>query len=82
MRLMLMIIVNIIALTECELLPAPENGNLSGNTVTFGSTVVYSCNNGFDLIGQELRTCLNDEMWSGTTPQCVIKGISVLKHAM
>lgn len=48
----------------------PFNGRvvLMGRTV--GSQATYDCNEGFNLEGNETRTCQSDGMWSGNEPTC------------
>ena len=37
---------------------------------TFNSTATYSCDNGYSLDGDSIRTCLVTGGWSGTAPTC------------
>ena len=39
----------------------------------FQSTASYSCNQGFQLVGQQQRQCQADGNWSGREPVCVRK---------
>lgn len=43
---------------------------LINNTVGYLSTVVYSCNAGFEMIGRAQLTCDIDERWNGPPPRC------------
>ena len=36
----------------------------------FGDTVTYTCDAGFDLSGDVMRTCESDGQWSGSAPTC------------
>ena len=36
----------------------------------FGDTVTYTCDAGFDLSGDVMRTCQSDGTWSGSAPMC------------
>ena len=36
----------------------------------FPSQAVYSCNNGYTLVGNDMRQCLVDGQWSGVEPSC------------
>ena len=40
------------------------------STLTYGSTVTYSCNVGYNLVGSPNRTCTETGSWSGNPPQC------------
>jgi hypothetical protein len=37
---------------------------------TYGSNVTYHCNMGYQLVGQTVRTCQANGLWSGDTPHC------------
>ena len=38
---------------------------------TEGSVANYTCNDNYELIGNESRTCMDDGMWSGQEPTCI-----------
>lgn len=60
---------------DCGSLPAPINGNLTAvPATTFESIAVYTCNSGFNIIGQATRTCQADGIWSGSEPMCALAG--------
>ncbi len=57
--------------------PTPVNGDavLSSQGMSVGTTANYSCDSGYVLVGQAIRTCedVNGDIigrWSGTTPIC------------
>ena len=57
-------------------LPAkPANGQKNVSGVTFGSTVTYSCDAGYKLIGPSTVTCLANRRWntSGDAVHCIGK---------
>ena len=54
----------------CDLLEAPENGQISKSGTVRGSTTTYSCFPGFQLIGVAVRTCLENGQWSDSAPFC------------
>ncbi|XP_065918601.1 sushi, von Willebrand factor type A, EGF and pentraxin domain-containing protein 1-like isoform X2 [Dysidea avara] len=56
---------------DCEKPDTPSNGGVSYTITTEGSTIVYSCDPGFVLCGDENRTCLSTGMWSGSVPDCI-----------
>ena len=55
---------------DCGQLPAPENGLIDGNLTTFNNTASYSCDTGYELVGDQTRTCLASGNWSGSQPSC------------
>ena len=61
----------ILTVVDCGTLTAPDNGQVdltSGRT--FGQTATYSCNAGYNLVGDSSRTCQAAGNWSGSTPTC------------
>ena len=61
----------------CSSLANPTNGQVShtGGT-TLGQTATYSCNTGYNLVGDSTRTCQSTGVWSGSTPTC--QGVFVI----
>ena len=55
---------------DCGSLVAPENGTLTIDSTTFESTVNYSCDEGYNIAGDEMRTCQENGSWSGQKPVC------------
>ena len=56
---------------SCEVLIDPANGQVSHTAgTTFGQTVTYSCDTGYNLVGDSTRTCQADGIWSGSAPIC------------
>ncbi len=57
----------------CRVLRPPANGNVDlGNSaaqVQHNTVAFYSCNTGYNLIGNVQRTC-QQEVWTGTEPLC------------
>ena len=54
----------------CEELENPENGLVEFTSRLPGSTATYTCDAGFNLIGSQTRTCLNNGFWSGVVSIC------------
>jgi hypothetical protein len=49
---------------------------LLNGTVGYMSRVIYSCDQGYELIGRAHLTCDIDERWNGPPPRC--EGITVV----
>ena len=63
------------AVVDCGLLPNITNGMVIYNTqgqdqTLLGATVTYSCNTGYTLSENSMRTCQADGTWSGNNPTC------------
>ena len=66
---------------DCGSLPDPANGRVDHTAGTsFRQTATYSCNTGYDLVGDSTRTCQAAGNWSGSTPTC--EGIYVINLAL
>lgn len=64
------------ATPTCEVIPCPMpsrpiNGTIRGDVYTYGSTVQYDCDPGFQLNGSDKRTCQADKTWNGNEPICI-----------
>ena len=66
-------LVFILLLGVCPVLPDPDNGTVttSGNTV--GDVAMYNCGPDYELVGDDMRTCLADGTWNGSVPICARK---------
>ena len=58
---------------DCGSLDDPENGTVSVPDTTYNSSANYSCDPGYGLIGDAMRTCLGTGSWSGSEPTCTSK---------
>ena len=53
--------------------PGPlVNGHTMGNNFTYGSTVIFSCDIGYELQGNETALCQANGQWSNNIPLCSI----------
>ena len=41
------------------------------SNMTYGSTVIYSCISGYNLVGNQNQTCTVNGNWSDNPPQCI-----------
>ena len=56
---------------DCGALPDPANGQVNTTVgTTFGQTATYSCNIGYNLVGNSIRMCQATGLWSGSAPTC------------
>ena len=56
---------------DCGILENPVNGTVSVTETTTSSTASYSCSgSNYVLMGDAVRTCQADGMWSGSAPTC------------
>ena len=67
---------------DCRNLTDPANGNVTHSSgTTFQQRATYSCNTGYNLVGDSTRTCQATGEWSGSTPTCqgtLLKGDLIL----
>ena len=55
---------------KCAPPPDPANGRVSITGTIYGQTATYSCNTGYDLVGNSTRVCQATGVWSGSAPTC------------
>ena len=60
---------------NCPGLPdAPDNGTVQCTGSVFNDNCTFTCDDGYKLTGNAIRTCQDNRVWSGTDPICT-KGI-------
>lgn len=47
-----------------------QHGNISGTANHFNASLRFACVPGYQLIGDEIITCLANATWSGSNPRC------------
>ena len=71
-----------LAAVNCGNLTDPANGSVNHTAgTTLGQTATYSCNTGYNLVGNSTRTCQATGNWSGRAPTCqgmLLKGAVTL----
>ena len=55
---------------DCGCLENPKDGTVELTGTTYNSEAVYSCNTGYRMIGNRMRTCSESGVWSGALPMC------------
>ena len=78
----IMIHINIFGLNptviECESLSNPANGMVTVTGLTPGSIATYTCNNAYQLLGNDTRTCDSNGLWTNMEPTCVRKYLIII----
>ena len=70
-----------ISAVDCVTLPDPANGRVSHTAgTTFGQIATYSCNQGYNLMGDGTRMCQATGVWSGSAPTCQCMLLLKLQH--
>ncbi|XP_053397670.1 adhesion G protein-coupled receptor L4-like isoform X2 [Mercenaria mercenaria] len=65
---------------DCGVLPGQHNGRVNITDGTeYNGTATYSCDEGFQLVGDKTRQCLNTGKWSGLEPSCIRNAVNILK---
>ena len=73
-----LILHTLLTAVNCGNLIHPANGSVNHTAgTTFGQAATYSCNTGYNLVGDSTRTCQVEENWSGNAPTC--EGMYVYK---
>ena len=61
----------ILTVVDCGNLTHPANGQVDHTAgTTFGQTATFSCNTGYNLVGDSTLTCQATGNWSGSAPTC------------
>ena len=56
----------------------PMNGSLTSNGTYVTSVAEFTCNFGFELIGDTQRVCQPNGIWSNMVPECHRKLLAVV----
>ena len=61
----------ILTAVDCDSLTDPTNGQITLTAgTTLGQNATYSCNTGYNLVGESTRTCQASGNWSESAPTC------------
>ena len=64
----------ITTVVNCGGLCEPKNGNVLISGSTLGCMARYTCDPGYDVVGDVRRVCLENSTWSGSTTETLCKG--------
>ena len=68
-------------LKNCGPIEAPMNGSVSfPDGTTVGAIATFTCEIGFQLLGEDSVQCLEDGSWSDSAPTCEIRGMCQRIH--
>ena len=64
-----------VSIVRCPNLPNIPNGRVNQQGNSPGDRATYTCNSGYELDDESIRTCQNNGRWSGEAPTCEREGI-------
>ena len=64
-------------LPVCLPIERPAKGDViySSNETTYQTEASFSCYDGYELTENKTRLCMESGFWSGSTPECITKGM-------
>ena len=76
------IIHTLCSVVDCNEPPSPSNASPASTEIstTFGSTVTYVCDNGYQPVGDATIECEASGSWSGQGPNCQGKYMYTVTH--
>ena len=63
----------LVLVDDCGDVVVPIHGTKMGNSTTYGATLEFKCDVGYQLWGSEVRICQAGGIWSGSQPICLRK---------
>ena len=71
----------LLIVVDCGILTDPANGRVNHTAgTTYQQTATYSCDTGYNLVGDSTRICQAGGVWSGSEPNC--QGMLLLERSM
>ena len=55
---------------SCPVPANPPHGRVMYNSVTYNSLISYECNYGYMIVGESVRRCERNKIWTGLQPIC------------
>ena len=64
------------SVVTCQSISPPDNGasTCSTGTSNVGDNCTVTCNEGYEVQGDGVRTCQNNGTWNGTEAMCMMTG--------
>lgn len=59
-----------ILLLDCGSLTDIPNGRVNLTGTDYGSKATYACDDGYVIVGSNIRSCTGDGVWDGMAPTC------------
>ena len=69
--MMMMVQFYLFTASRCVDVGTVKYGARQGSGTSYGSSVSFSCNSGYAIVGSTQRTCQQGGIWSGQQPRCV-----------
>ncbi|XP_078581988.1 E-selectin-like [Branchiostoma floridae x Branchiostoma japonicum] len=57
---------------QCPTLTPPSNGDVQSDSNNLGAVATFTCNPGYNIVGDSTLTCQTDLSWSGSSPTCTV----------
>jgi len=58
---------------QCPVLVKPQNGGISCSATSFGGSCQFTCDSGYEVVGDTSTQCMSGGAWSKAVPTCKIK---------
>lgn len=72
-----MLILQTIAEILCPVLPNITDGFVIVDSRSVDSVALYNCSAGFEIVGIDVRVCMENGSWNGTEPLCKGKPVVI-----
>ena len=67
---------------SCPVPANPPFGRVMFNSLTYNSLISYECNYGYMIIGETVRRCERNKVWTGLQPICRGNMISLCRSQL
>jgi len=66
--------ISYLPIPDCGDQDHPDNGRVKYFSTNYKTLASYTCDPGYDLVGNNVRQCEADAFWDSTAPTCEPKG--------